>query len=226
MNPIDHMATTLTGRSPWPFDLTQISTDRPESKTERMRAYLRQHGAANAATLADEADLATTGLVAALLKGDIARGSVFRKGHKYHWNPQFDSDHSNRLADAARLLRANGFSVSTGTDMRTTPSCDCLNHCFDDERVRAGRATPCEYGARQLAENRQTEVLVWVNPTPATMPDADSTVLCELEGDSESVWPGYWDGDYWCSVDGSVFQGKVTGWAEWPTGRKGGVRHG
>lgn len=224
MNPIDHMATTLTGRSPWPFDLTQISTDRPESKTERMRAYLRQHGAANAATLADEADLATTGLVAALLKGDIARGSVFRKVHKYHWNPQFDTDHSNRLADAARLLRANGFTVSNGKDMTNNQDV-CVSIPVCNEAFLTSPPTGSSDGMSP-AENRQTEVLVWVNPTPATMPDADSTVLCELEGDSESVWPGYWDGDYWCSVDGSVFQGKVTGWAEWPTGRKGGDRHG
>ncbi len=108
----------------------------------------------------------------------------------------------------------------------TIPRCDCLTACFDDERVRAGRATPCEFGARQLAENRQTEELRWVNPTPATMPDADATVLCELQGDSERVWPGYWDGDYWCSIDGSVFAGKVTGWAPWPNGRRGGARHG
>lgn len=224
MNPIDHMATTLTGRSPWPFDLTQISTDRPESKTERMRAYLRQHGAANAATLADEADLATTGLVAALLKGDITRGSVFRKGHKYHWNPQFDADHSNRLADAARLLRANGFTVSNGKDMTNNQDV-CVSIPVCNEAFLTSPPTGSSDGTSP-AENLQTEVLVWVNPTPATMPDADSTVLCELEGDSESVWPGYLDGDYWCSVDGSVFQGKVTGWAEWPTGRKGGVRHG
>lgn len=224
MNPIDHMATTLTGRSPWPFDLTQISTDRPESKTERMRAYLRHHGAANAATLADEADLATTGLVAALLKGDIARGSVFRKGHKYHWNPQFDADHSNRLADAARLLRANGFTVSNGKDMTNNQDV-CVSIPVCNEAFLTSPPNGSSDGMSQ-AENRQTEVLVWVNPTPATMPDADSTVLCELEGDSERVWPGYWDGDYWCSVDGSVFQGKVTGWAEWPTGRKGGDRHG
>lgn len=108
----------------------------------------------------------------------------------------------------------------------TPPPCDCLNVCFDDERVRAGRVTPCEFGARQIAENRQTEELRWVNPTPTTMPRADTTVLCELQGDSERVWPGYFDGTTWRSVAGGVFAGKVTGWAQWPTGRQRGARHG
>ncbi|MBL8387040.1 MAG: hypothetical protein JNK17_02265 [Hydrogenophaga sp.] len=107
----------------------------------------------------------------------------------------------------------------------TIPRCDCLNFCFDDERVRAGRARPCEFGARQLAENRQTEELRWVNPTPTTMPDAGSIVLCELQVEFDRVCPGYWAGDYWCSLDGGKLPGKVTGWAAWPKGRQGTARH-
>ena len=111
MNPFDQIATTLTGRAPWPFQAIDKQDQKPESKTERMRAYLRQHGAANAATLADEANVPSTALVGALLKTDLHRGSVFRRGHKYHWNPQFDAQHHQRLAEAASLLRANGFTV-------------------------------------------------------------------------------------------------------------------
>jgi hypothetical protein len=115
MNPFDQITTTLTGRSPWPFQPLGRKDQRPktdpDNKTERMRVYLRTQGAATAATLADEADLERTDLVSALLKGDMARGSVFRRGHKYHWNPQFDAQHHQRLAEAASLLRANGFTV-------------------------------------------------------------------------------------------------------------------
>jgi hypothetical protein len=107
-----------------------------------------------------------------------------------------------------------------------TTLCDCLNKCGDDERVHSGRVKRCPFGARRHAENRQTETLHWVSPTPATMPRADTTVLCELQGDSERVWPGFFDGSGWRSVAGSVFAGKVTGWALWPTGRTGGDRHG
>jgi hypothetical protein len=113
MSPFDHITTTLTGRAPWPFQvLAKDEKQPPESKTERMRAYLRTEGAATAATLAMEADVDRPALIGALLKADLKRGSVFRRGNKYHWNPQFDAQHHQRLAEAARLLRANGFTVT------------------------------------------------------------------------------------------------------------------
>jgi sugar/nucleoside kinase (ribokinase family) len=114
MSPFDHITTTLTGRAPWPFKAFKALTQddkKPESKTERIRRYLREKGAATAETLADEADVPSTGLVGALLKADLHRGSVFRRGHKYHWNPQFDIETHKRLAEAASLLRANGYQV-------------------------------------------------------------------------------------------------------------------
>lgn len=115
MNPFEQITRTLTGRSPWPFAIPERRAAKSESKTERMRNYLRQHGSASASTLADEADVPQTALVGALLKGDLARGSVVHRGNKYHWNHQFDRDHHQRLQEAARLLRANGFTVSKET---------------------------------------------------------------------------------------------------------------
>jgi hypothetical protein len=115
MNPFDHITTTLTGRAPWPFKALTQDEKKPESKTERIRRYLREQGAATAETLADEADVPGTGLVGALLKADLHRGSVFRRGHKYHWNHQFDIETHKRLAEAARLLRAHGHTVSKET---------------------------------------------------------------------------------------------------------------
>lgn len=114
MSQFEHITTALTGRSPWPFAIPQRrdeTDNKPESKTERMRTYLRTHGAANAATLAHEADVPRTALVSALLKADIARGRIVRRGDKYHWNHQFDAEHHRRLDEAATLLRANGFTV-------------------------------------------------------------------------------------------------------------------
>ncbi|MBW8469839.1 MAG: hypothetical protein K0M67_16360 [Thiobacillus sp.] len=111
MNPFDHITTVLAGRSCWPTRHLVVSEPRQMGKTERMRAYLREVGSANAATLADEADVPQTALVSALLKADLIKGSVFRRGHTYHWNPLFDAQHHQRIADAVRLLRANGYQV-------------------------------------------------------------------------------------------------------------------
>ena len=38
--------------------------------------------------------------------------------------------------------------------MTTTHTCDCLNDCGDDERMKTGRVTPCPHGAKRMAENR------------------------------------------------------------------------
>lgn len=111
MNPFDQITATLCGRPAWPFARQVASEARPESKTERMRAWLREQGPANSATLADEADVPTRALVAALLKGDLARGSVFRRGELYHWNPQFDADLHQQLRDAKALLTRHGYEV-------------------------------------------------------------------------------------------------------------------
>lgn len=112
MNAFQTMTTALTGRSPWSFAVPERATAKPETKTERMRNYLRQHGSASAATLADEADVPQTALVAALLKGDMARGSVFYRGKQYHWNHQFDAELHEQLSKAAALLRAHGYTVT------------------------------------------------------------------------------------------------------------------
>lgn len=117
VNPFTHIAATLSGRRAWPFAIEeQPPEDTKVSKTERMRIYLRQHGPTTAAELAMEADVPQTGLVGALFKGDLARGSVYKVGHRYHWNPQFDTALHQRLKEAAALLRAHGYHVKKGTE--------------------------------------------------------------------------------------------------------------
>lgn len=110
-NPFNQIAATLASQPAWPFASATPQPEKGVSKTERMRAYLRQHGSATAATLADEGNLNTRALVGALLKGDLARGLVFRRNGRYFWNPQFDQAHQQRLAEAAALLRRNGYRV-------------------------------------------------------------------------------------------------------------------
>ena len=110
MNPFFQMTTVLAGQSCWP---TRRVTTIPGNKTERMRTYLRMHGRANAITLADEANLPKTALVSALLKADLKKGSVFIRGDQYHWNHQFDAELQQRLTEAASLLRANGYHLTS-----------------------------------------------------------------------------------------------------------------
>lgn len=82
---------------------SQLVRDRAITKTERMRQYLREHGPATSATLAMEADVPTCALVGALLKGDLARGSVAREGGRYAWNPEWDDQVAAELRDALRV---------------------------------------------------------------------------------------------------------------------------
>lgn len=82
------------------------------NRTEVMRQYLQRHGPANSATLALEADLGNTGLVSALLKADIDRGSVYRDGNKWAWNDEWSAAREQALRRASALLRRAGYVVT------------------------------------------------------------------------------------------------------------------
>jgi hypothetical protein len=112
MNPMQSIATALTGRSPWPFQMPAKPEPKPTSKTDKLRHHLRAQGSANAVVLAMEADLDNTGLVSALLAGDIEKGRVFMRAGKYHWNPQHDEQLQAQLKAAANLLKRHGYKVS------------------------------------------------------------------------------------------------------------------
>lgn len=63
------------------------------------------------------------------------------------------------------------------------------------------------------------EMLVWHAVPGPRLPDADATVLCQLEADDEYCWPGYWDGERWISAEGFPFASRVVAWSQ-PCGVK------
>lgn len=66
-----------------------------------------------------------------------------------------------------------------------------------------------------------TETIVWVDPTPTTMPAVDTVVLMELQGQDEPVFAGSWDGEHWRWLDGMPVQcAEVVAWARMPRGRQ------
>lgn len=50
--------------------------------------------------------------------------------------------------------------------------------------------------------------------TKDSLPDSDATVLIRTSGAEFPVWPGYHDGERWCSADGTELEGPVLGWME------------
>lgn len=60
-----------------------------------------------------------------------------------------------------------------------------------------------------------TETITW-NAVGDRLPDADLTVLVAIRGCDEPIWLGYFDGDGWLSIDGTVID--VTNWSDMPSG--------
>lgn len=108
----DHLIQQLTRRTRRQppcaerFEVTSLS------KTERIRTYLREVGPAVSATLAIEADVPSCALVGALLKGDLARGSVVRDGARYVWNSDWDNQAAEEIRKAKALLKRHGYIVT------------------------------------------------------------------------------------------------------------------
>lgn len=62
-----------------------------------------------------------------------------------------------------------------------------------------------------------TETLTWFTPAEQ-MPDDEQTVLLDMPGADERIWPGYRDGDEWRLADGMPAP-RVCRWAEMPRGK-------
>ncbi len=111
------MAQALLARPRWPAIPTTSNRSSAvqkadASKTQAMRAYLKERGSATSAELAIEADLDRASLVGALLKTDIKRGGVQYRAGRYHWNEEQDQELAQQLRDAAALLRKHGWRVA------------------------------------------------------------------------------------------------------------------
>jgi membrane protein DedA with SNARE-associated domain len=111
MSAIQHIAATLANRGPWSMAQAAPDAPKPTGKTDTMRQYLQQYGSATAVLLAMEADLASTGLVGALLKGDLARGRITYRLGRYWWNPAFDERLQADIDQAVALLKRHGWKV-------------------------------------------------------------------------------------------------------------------
>lgn len=114
MNAFDQLVAQLSPRrrNAWPALAPLPTHGQGINKTETMRRYLQCHGATNSATLALEVELENTGLVSALLKADIERGSVYRHGEKWAWNDEWSAGRQQALRHAAALLRRAGYGVT------------------------------------------------------------------------------------------------------------------
>lgn len=112
MNPFAHLIAQVT--TPRPFMRRATPADdqvKPPTKTGAMRAYLQEHGKATAHDLAIEGDLENTGLVWALLKADIAKGAIERRGSHYVWVEAYDENRRKDIQAAIRLLTSSGYRV-------------------------------------------------------------------------------------------------------------------
>ena len=73
--------------------------------------------------------------------------------------------------------------------------------------------------ATYIQAHTAIEQLTWHLVPGPKLPDADTTVLCQLEADDEDCWPGYYDGERWISAEGFPFTSRVIAWSQ-PRGVK------
>lgn len=89
-----------------------FSPNQDACKTERMREVLRRQDWASSDQLKHEAGLPDASRVGALLKGDLARGSVRRVADGYRWCKEWDDQTQAQLSAAAALLLRHGYTVT------------------------------------------------------------------------------------------------------------------
>jgi hypothetical protein len=89
--------------------LEHLAVEAARTKTGAMRAALSR-GPCMARELARAAGVESS-LVGALLKGDLKSGRVTLHGGLYRLEPEFDASLRKQIAQAKRLLEANGYTV-------------------------------------------------------------------------------------------------------------------
>jgi hypothetical protein len=109
MSPFQFMAAQLSGPA---RPAQTLGIKQGTCKTDRMREVLRRQGWASSDQLKHEAGLPDASRVGALLKGDLARGSVRRVADGYQWCKQWDDQTQAELSAAAALLRRHGYTMT------------------------------------------------------------------------------------------------------------------
>jgi len=71
----------------------------------------------------------------------------------------------------------------------------------------------------EFSYNILTESISWI-PVEQEVPDCDMTVNIFAPEANEPIWLGYWDGDNWVGIDGSILSSLVTHWAPMLNGPK------
>lgn len=109
-SPLEQMAKTLT-RPAWSFPAAL--TEKPaETKTERIRALLRNAGPKRSLEIVMELDLdISASVVGSLLKNDLHKGAVVYQDGRYAWNQDYDEALANEIYVATALLRRHGYRV-------------------------------------------------------------------------------------------------------------------
>lgn len=110
-DPFQHMASVLV-----PAQAAPAGPPMPAkgTRTQRIRDLLRQGVPMTSRDIAERLHLPSPGgaaLVAALLKNDLAKARVVRRGEFYAWCATPEADLQAQLAAAAALLRQHGYIV-------------------------------------------------------------------------------------------------------------------
>lgn len=90
----------------------QKAAPKDVSRTESIRALLRESGPLTSRQIALILNLDRESLVGALLKADLHSGRAYFQDGRYHWDGKYDEQLQREIADAAHLLRKHGYSVT------------------------------------------------------------------------------------------------------------------
>ncbi len=118
-----------------------------------------------------------------------------------------------RDASGTYIARAAGLNITASCTAGEVPAAHaCADKVFGPNnwsmKQTAADSFVCTRTALGLAE---ALAVGWVCDR---LPDADTTVLIRCSGEEYPVWPGFHDGEKWCSADASTLEGPVLGWME------------
>ena len=117
MNPFTQMAEALA-RKQAHVQRTAVSA-KGMSKTETIRALIKSSSrpltAAEIVFDMDEFPNFGTHLVWLLMKYDMQKGRVILEDGRYRWNHEYDSQESEELRNAVKLLKKHGYKIKEPT---------------------------------------------------------------------------------------------------------------